>query len=189
MSKIIPLAVAAAALGACATVPKSLQGEYPTSTPKTTQAAGQAVRWGGEVIAVEPKAGATCIEILARQLGSTTRPLATDRSDGRFYACQSGFLEPGDYPKGREVTVIGRVDGTITGRVGEFDYVYPKVDATTIHLWPVRAERVAGYGPGFHDPFWGPWGGRGYYGNWWYQPRPIIIVKPTPPPPPSSGKR
>lgn len=185
MLKILPVVLVAATLGACATVPKPLQGEYPASTPKSAPSAGQAVRWGGEIIKVEPKSGTTCVEVLARQLGQTSRPIATDRSDGRFVACQNGFIEPGDYPAGREVTVIGRLNGSVTGRIGEFDYVYPRVDASTIYLWPKRVERVASYGPGFNDPFWGgPWGWGGYggYGGYWGNPRPIIIVKPNPPP-------
>lgn len=196
MLKILPVVLVAAGLGACVTVPKPLQGEYPPTTPKSAPSAGQAVRWGGEIIEVEPKAGQTCIEVLARELGPTTRPIATDRSDGRFVACQDGFVEPGDYPKGRELTVIGRLDGTVTGRVGEFDYVYPRVAASTMYLWPRRAERVAAYGPGFYDPSWGsPWGWSGGfggyygYGGYWGGPRPIIIVKPTPPPAPPPGKR
>lgn len=193
MLKVLSVVVIAAGLGACATIPTPLQGEYAPTKPRTAPSAGQSVRWGGEIIKVEPKANSTCIEVLARELGPTARPIATDRSDGRFFACQAGFIEPGDYPNGREVTVIGRVDGTINGRIGEFDYVYPRVEASTVYLWPRRVERVATYGPGFNDPFWGsPWGWGGgfggYYGNYWGGPRPVIIVKPRPAPPPPRNR-
>lgn len=194
MLKLLPAAVAALALGACATVPVPLQGSFVASTPKAAPEVGETVRWGGEVIGVEPKSNTTCVEVLAHELGSTARPIDTKHSAGRFLACQSGFIEPGDYPKGREVTVIGRLSGTVTGRVGEFDYVYPRVAATTMYLWPKRVPRGSGYGPGFYDPFWGgPWGWNGGFGNGYYGyggPRPIIIVKPrSPPPPPPSMQR
>ncbi|MFZ2236238.1 MAG: Slp family lipoprotein [Dokdonella sp.] len=184
------LFVAAGLLGltACATVPAPLQGNFVASTPRAAPAVGETVRWGGEVIRVEPKTSTTCVEVLGHELGSTARPVDTDRSNGRFMACQNGFIEPGDYPKGREVTVIGRLSGTVTGRVGEFDYVYPRVAASTIYLWPKRVQRVAGYGSGFYDPFWGsPWGWNGGFGygfGYPYGQRPIIIVKPRPPAPP-----
>ncbi|MEO7916771.1 MAG: Slp family lipoprotein [Dokdonella sp.] len=194
MLKYLSVAVALLSLGACATVPASLQGKYVASTPRAAPPIGETVRWGGEVIKVEPKADTTCLEVLAHELGGTARPIDTDRSAGRFIACQDGFIEPGDYPKGREVTVVGRLSGTVTGRVGEFDYVYPRVAADTMYLWPKRSQRATGYGPGFYDPFWGPWGGYGgygfgggYYGG--FGPRPIIIVKPRHHAPPAGGRR
>ena len=190
------LIVATGLLGltACATIPAPLQGNFVASTPRAAPNVGETVRWGGEVISVDPKMGTTCIEVLGHELGSTARPIETDRSNGRFMACQEGFIEPGDYPKGREVTVIGRLSGTMTGRVGEFDYVYPRVAASTIYLWAKRTQRVAGYGPGFYDPFWGGMGGwnggfgyGGYYG--FGGPRPIIIVNPKPHAPPPQMKQ
>ena len=197
MFKPLIVVTATLALGACATVPAPLQGNYIASTPRAAPQVGETVRWGGEIIKVEPKENNTCVEILAHEFGSSTRPIDTDRSAGRFIACQNGFIEPGDYPKGREVTVIGRLSGTVTGRIGEFDYVYPRVAASTMYLWPKRVQRVSTYGPGFYDPFWGgPWGwngGFGYGGYYGYGgPRPIIIVKPRnppPPPPPSLQRR
>ena len=144
MLKLLIVAAGLLGLTACATVPVPLQGNFVASTPRATPEDGETVRWGGEVLRVEPKTGTTCVEVLGHALGSTARPIDTDRSNGRFMACQNGFIEPGDYPKGREVTVIGRLSGTVTGRVGEFDYVYPRVAASTMYLWPKRVQRIAG---------------------------------------------
>ena len=62
---------------------------------------GQQVRWGGEIINVEPRADATCFEVLSRELYSDARPSNhRDRSDGRFVCLQQGFLRPGSLREG-----------------------------------------------------------------------------------------
>ena len=166
-------------LAGCATVPAPLAGnDFAATTPQQAvaqNASGQRVRWGGEIIKVEPRA---------------------DRGQGRFVACKQGFLDPAEYPMGRDVTVVGAIDGSERHKVGDYDYTFAKVDASEVYLWPKRAD----YPPGYYDPFWGPcygdpfWGsgwsncGRwGWGGGYWGGP-PVVIVRPNPPPPPKSGK-
>jgi outer membrane lipoprotein len=55
--------------------------------------------------------------------------------------------------------VIGTIEGTRSGKVDDYDYLFPVVRAEAIHLWPERAEeRDVYYGVG---PYWSPfyWGG------------------------------
>lgn len=175
-SQLLAIAVLGGALGACATVPQPLQGQYTALTPREAvngSADGQNVRWGGEIIKVEPKATMTCFEVLARRLDTAARPMQRDASDGRFIACRSGFYDPEEFERGREITVVGRLTGTDRGKVGEYEYTYPHVAADTIYLWPKRPLVVRtpdydpwryGYGPygpwGWGGPYWGPfWGG------------------------------
>ncbi|MEO8459092.1 MAG: Slp family lipoprotein [Dokdonella sp.] len=186
------LALIATGLVSCASVPTSLQGQFASDTPAQAVRSGaavpiaQSVRWGGEIIKVDPGQNTTCFEVLGRQLDATARPIKRDASEGRFVACKEGFYDPEVYTRGREVTVVGALNGTKVGRVGEFDYTYPKVDANTVYLWPPKRERTefygypGFYGPGFYDPFWGgPFGWGPYFGG----PR-VIVVHPTAPPPP-----
>jgi outer membrane lipoprotein len=179
----------ALALGACATVPAPLQGQFPPTTPRDAAnvAASGPVRWGGEIINVEPRAGETCFEVLARALDSTARPVSRDPSDGRFIACRNGFYDPEEFKKGRDITIVGQLNGTEKGKVGEFDYTYPRVAADTVYLWPERS-LYASY-PYYYDP-WGPWWGYGPYwgGPYWGGPT-IIVRQPhsSPPPPPKTG--
>ena len=164
-------ALLGASLGACVTVPKPLQGQYSNATPRDAAAAdgGQAVRWGGEIIKVEPKADITCFEVLSRKLDATARPMTRDPSEGRFIACRSGFYDPEEFERGRELTIVGRVTGTDRGKVGDYDYSYPHVAADAIYLWPKRPLVVRepydpwryGYGP------YGPWGWGPYWGPYW----------------------
>jgi len=91
MRHSLPVIALAAALGGCATVPHEIAGDnFAAVTPEqavSQNAAGQRVRWGGEIINVEPRADATCFEVLSRELYSDARPSNHhDHSDGRFVA-------------------------------------------------------------------------------------------------------
>ena len=56
---------------------------------------------------------------------------------------------------GRELTVVGTLHGTLSQKVGDYDYTYPRVEADAVYLWPKRVP-MQRYSPGFYDPFWGP---------------------------------
>ena len=158
----IPL-LAAAALAACATSPVPLQGQYLPITPHEAAAresTGAAVRWGGRIVAVEPKSNQTCFEMISTRLDASGRPRwASDEVGGRFIACRTGFYDPALFEKNREVTFAGRIDGYETRKIGGYDYRFPRVDAEVVYLWPARErvdviERPVPFG-------WGGWG-------WWY---------------------
>ena len=160
----IVLAIATLMLAGCATAPRPLQGEFSAASPADAVAPGTIVRWGGEVVTVEPKPDVTCLQILSRELSTSGRPRQNDRSAGRFVACRQGFYDPAVFEPGREVTVTGEVSGTESRRIGEYEYPLPRVDAEVIYLWPERPDYVAypAFGP---SPFWYP----GYYGGY-YRP-------------------
>lgn len=191
--RILILAAASAALGACATMPQPLQGNYanvPTSAAQQGDAGGAQVRWGGEIIKTEPGPEETCFYILSRPLDSQARPRvgSSGESQGRFVACHPGFYDPEVFTRGRELTVTGTLHGTVSHKVGEYEYAYPRVEANVVYLWPKRPVYVnTPYPPGFYDPFWGPgWGPWGYGGYpYWGGPRVIVVHRPPPPPPPS----
>lgn len=172
MSFLRPLAVTglAIALGACATAPKPLQGQFPGVTPRDAVVGvqtGAQVRWGGRIVETKPGANNTCFEMISAPLSATGRPQSDtpDATDGRFIACRAGFYDPAIFSKGREVTFVGRVSGTETTRIGEYDYRLPKVDADVVYLWPkVREVQVRPYP--YYDPFWGPGPGWGWGPRW-----------------------
>jgi outer membrane lipoprotein len=163
-------------LGACATAPKPLQGQFPTVTPRdatTGVQAGAQVRWGGRIVETKPGADSTCFQMISSPLSATGRPTrdTPDATDGRFVACRAGFYDPAIFAEGREVTFIGRVDGMENTRIGDYDYRLPRVTADVVYLWPqVREVEVRSYpSPFYYDPFWGPgWGpGWGPRRGWW----------------------
>jgi outer membrane lipoprotein len=127
---------------ACARPPKHLAGEYARVSVDEARAAprkGEAVRWGGLIVSMKPEKAQTCFEVAAFALDREARPRPSDESPGRFVACAPDFYEPSVYTPGREVTVVGALNGTTVRKVGEFDYTYPRVDASIVHLWPERA--------------------------------------------------
>ncbi|TDJ33440.1 MAG: hypothetical protein E2O56_03730 [Gammaproteobacteria bacterium] len=175
-------------LTACASTPVPLRGKFPPVTPLDAQQnppRGTTVRWGGGIIAVEPGANDTCVEILARPLESWARPQATTANFGRFLACTRGFLDPEIFRRNRDITIVGQVTGIEHRPVGDFDYPYPRVRATEMYLWAPRVRVWSPYwGPGWGRWGWGPgwggwgpgWGHRGPYRGWgawgWYYPYP-----------------
>ncbi|HUH32288.1 MAG TPA: Slp family lipoprotein [Rhodanobacter sp.] len=190
-----PLALvgALALVGGCATIPQPLQGTYTnvsTSGAQQGGAGGEHVRWGGEIIKTEPGAQQTCFYLLSRPLDKQARPLTgtSGESDGRFVACRAGFYDPEVFVRGRELTVTGTLHGTVSQKVGDYDYAYPRVEADIVYLWPKRVP-VTRYPAGYYDPFWGAgfgpyWGGPWGY-PYWNAPRVIVVRPRTPPPPPA----
>jgi len=191
VDKPLFLILSSMALTACAAAPVSLRGEFTQLNPTQSASeahAGERVRWGGEIIGVEPGKASTCFEILAHELDASARPRRSDTSEGRFIACRAGFYDPEVFVKGRELTVTGRLDGTQTGQVGQFDYTYPKVAADTIYLWPRRPVVVTQRNAWpFYDPFWGPGYGP-YWRSGFWGPPPIVILKPDPTPEPDTRR-
>ena len=168
--QILPVLALATLLGACATVPAPLQGQFSPVQPEESaarQTPGEAVRWGGRIVDIHTEKLYTCFEIVGVPLDSSSRPRRVDESTGRFLACRNGFYEPEVFAEGRELTVSGHIDGYETRKIGEYDYRYPRVAADVVYLWPERSE----YDDHFHhyDPWgwgwgWGP--GWGWYGRW-----------------------
>lgn len=173
--RLIPATTAllALGLGGCATVPPQIAGQdFAALTPQqaaSENAHGPRVRWGGEIIHVEPRSDSTCLEVLSRELYADARPNRRGESNGRFIACGKGFYDPAIYTKGRDVTVVGKLAGTERRKVGEYDYTYAQVDADGVYLWPKR-EYVGYYDPWwpYYDPIWGS------YPGWWVSP--VIVV-------------
>lgn len=174
MWKFIAITTSALLLGACATVPQPLTGQFANVSPKTaaTATTNQHVRWGGAIVETVPGPTQTCIYALSRPLDSSARPYASGPSSGRFVACHKGFYDPEIFTKDRQITVTGVLEGTLTRKVGNYDYPYPRVAADVIYLWPMRAVDRGDLRYPYYDPFWSPL----RWGPGWY-PRSVIIVE------------
>lgn len=99
---------------------------------------GRTVIYSGTILnAVNTSAG-TELTIIQHPSMPGYRPETRDRSDGRFLALDSRFLDPALYSPGREITVAGVVDGKQTLPVGETKFDYPVLRVRELHLWKSR---------------------------------------------------
>ncbi|KAF1709908.1 hypothetical protein CSC70_09455 [Pseudoxanthomonas kalamensis DSM 18571] len=158
-------------LSACASVPQPLQGDFAQVSPRDSVASAQpgaTVRWGGSIIETVPGQDNTCFQLISRPLNNSGRPDsgASDATDGRFIACRAGFYDPAVFAEGREITVIGRIDGYQDTKIGDYDYRLPRVTADVIYLWPEVSEVRTRYP--YYDPFWGPYWGPYWGPRWWW---------------------
>ena len=158
-------------LNACASqVPLNIR-EAPAGNPSleqvranTTDYLGQQVRWGGTIIETGNREATTLLTVLGRPLYKGGKPKFTDDSAGRFIAIVPAFLDPQVYAPDRQVTFTGSLLRTETGKVGDYPYTYPVIQADTWYLWPVNTAWPWGYpSPGWRDPwYYDPWYPYGY---------------------------
>jgi outer membrane lipoprotein len=154
----IGLIIAFAMTGGCASKPPEAISKIPADNPSLAdvrldidQYIGAEVRWGGEISKVENKADQTWIEIVRRQLWGDGKPKTSGKSDGRFIASFTGFVDPVVYEVGRLLTVVGTIENRIERPIGEYDYVFPVVSVEGSYLW--KATTVAQY-PNYPPPWW-----------------------------------
>lgn len=178
MRQICSALILAGSLGACATTPKPIvEGPLSPLTPEAARenrgiGSNERVRWGGEILAVDSGENQTCFEILSHQLDASGRPNDGEPTDGRFLACDEGFYDPAIYSKERELTVVGTLQQPETRKIGDHDYVYPRLQIEKLYLWP----RISQYRYDYYDPFWGgPYYGfgYGYYNPFFFRGRPF----------------
>jgi len=162
------LLAALISLQACSHVPQQLRDGPPVSpTPVEVRAdivqhIGTTVRWGGTIAKIDNQPTNSLLELVSRPLSSSGRPQETDASNGRFLVLIEGFLDPIVYAAGRELTVIGQVQGLEQRTIGEYRYNYPMLHAQQYYLWQPRQSLQP-------DPFYYPaypWP-RHPYGHYW----------------------
>ena len=164
ISRFLMIALACLFVAACATRPQPLTGEFPDFYPDQTtdRSVNATVRWGGTLVEARPEADRTCLEVVASELDRNYRPVISDYARGRFIACRDKFLEPETFQPGRQVTIIGRLSQFSDGRVGEFVYRYPVLDAEVVYLWPQQFHGGY-YHPYYYHPYYYPWYPYGFH--------------------------
>ena len=105
---------------------------------------GEIVILGGKVIETRGYPTFSEITVLQLPLGKRDRPQDGDRSDGRYLARSEQFLDPAIYREGSLLTVVGRLIGSEVRSIGEFQYVYPVVEAIEIKAWPQARKALPG---------------------------------------------
>ncbi|MFV0575636.1 MAG: Slp family lipoprotein [Vibrio sp.] len=148
-------------VSACATLPPELETTQPLITDYqqwSTQLANSKqsdlktssdVRMGGVISKLTNLEDSTRLEIVNLPISSTGRPALDVEPEGRFVAYIKGFLDPVAYKEGRLITVQGKSKPTEKGKVGQYDYQFPVIEASAHHLWQIKTTTY------IDDPFWG----------------------------------
>jgi outer membrane lipoprotein len=151
-------------LAGCASLPEPLRVDTDARAPTPgavaaapAEFAESVVRWGGTVVALTHQAESTLLELVARPLDRDARPISERPSTGRFLAVVPGFVEPADVTGDWLVTVSGVVEGVVSGQLGEYVYMYPRLRVIGLHRWSPLPAWPPGY---WTDRYWhGPWSG------------------------------
>lgn len=156
--------MAAAALGSGCAAPiskemlKDVDESVTLDRVRATPAAyeGRHILWTGIILDTQPQEKSTVIEILERPADRQRRPMNVDATRGRFLARWSGFLDPAVFSQGREITVAGKISGSESSLIGEYEYTYPVVNMSEYHLWSPEIESYSTPYPPypFYDPWW-----------------------------------
>lgn len=167
-------------LSACVSIPQKLQlPEDLTAVPfkqlkeSTTDFIGEKARWGGVIASVKNLKNSTVIEVVNFPLGLNAKPKAKNDTLGRFKIYHPGLLDPIIYKRGLSVTAVGTISAAEAGKIGEFDYNFPVLQAEHIHLWKhkpqvnIRVER---------DPFAYDHFGWSHHPRYFYQ-RPYTRIR------------
>lgn len=142
-------------LSGCATTPpfseKALLSVNRDLTPEQAlKGAAQDVQvlWGGVIIGAENLSDHTDLNVLFFPLDKSQRPDMDKPPHNRFIARYKGYLESMVYAPGREVTILGSVQGIEDGKIGDAPYRFPVLKADKIHLWPMGQDSKVRFGVG-----------------------------------------
>lgn len=136
LALLLPMVLAACASGPLEAPDDPAEQVAPRAVSGDNLPSGEQV-WGGVIAHVDNRAEATFIEVVSYPL-SRQEPQTRQSTTGRFRLRVEGFADPVDYRAGRRITGVGTVTGVEDGRIGELDYVFPVLDAHSVHLWPER---------------------------------------------------
>jgi outer membrane lipoprotein len=135
---------------------------YGALASRPDESRGKIVLLGGTIVQTVPKPTETEIEVVQKPVSTSGEPYLTDKSEGRYLVVVDRFLDPAIYSAGRDVTVAGKVQSSVTRRLGEIDYRYPVIGALELYLWknPLSSQAYP-----YPYPYSYP-----YYRRWWLYP-------------------
>jgi outer membrane lipoprotein len=139
-------------LTGCAVMPKEMTREAAPQRPfvelvqESEKFIGRTVILGGYIVSVENQQNGTKIVAVQAPLGIGQQPKAKDLSKGRLIVEHDGFLDPEVYTKDRVITVGGIMSGSSKTDQSQLPYLYIRIRAQELHLWPIVKSRP--------DPYW-----------------------------------
>ena len=147
------LALSVFGMAGCASKPIDIDDDTIALEPVTaSQVASDpglargTVLWGGTLVGAANLESGSQLEVLAYPLDRTQRPQVDRPSRGRFIVASADYLETVDFSEGRQVTVLGDLDGLEEVTIGQARRRLPVVQAGQLHLWTGTGPRAR---PGF----------------------------------------
>lgn len=160
MQTVLALVVSLVIAGCASRYPQPIRTEATDLVPfsqalrSSAELEGRTARWGGVIANIENSADATRIELVHFRLNGYGRPQIEDDSEGRFIVYLDRFVDPEIYKEGRSLTALGQISSSEEGKIGEFNYVYPVLQATGVELWRPQQQRdQIGVGYYYYDPY------------------------------------
>jgi outer membrane lipoprotein len=96
---------------------------------------GKVVLLGGQILSSKVQSNETWVEVLQRPLSSGQKPQNTDVSYGRFIVHFPDFRDPAVYAPGRQITILGEVQGREVLPLDGTTYAYPLLAPREAYLW------------------------------------------------------
>lgn len=147
MKKLFTAVMALAMVG-CSSVPDEIATEnedalvsYKVAKHQGEKVVGEPARWGGVIADVRNAEDHTVLEIVSFPLKRWGRPEVSDNSQGRFLAVVNDFVDPDVYKPGRSMSFLGQIGEPQQGKIDEYIYTYPVIEARGYHLWSVEREK------------------------------------------------
>ena len=144
-----------AALSACAVTPPypedMLRAVDRAMTPEQAvkeTARDVQVMWGGVIIKAANTSDHTDFTVLFYPLDQSQRPDLDQKPRSRFLVRYPAYLETMVYAPGREVTILGSLQGIEEGKVGDAPYTFAVLKADKVHLWPIGDDSKVHFGVG-----------------------------------------
>lgn len=112
---------------------------------------GETIQWGGLILDARRVKNETLLEVSQWPTDFRGMPQDTGFSDGRFLALNKTPLDAFIFEKGRTVTIVGKIQGTLT--IEEPGHSYPLIRIKEIHPWPGKG-KDSEYNRYY---YWAPW--------------------------------
>jgi outer membrane lipoprotein len=147
-------------LSACGGVPSGVlkqvdQGlTFEDAKTEPERHRGKVFLLGGTVDIRSDSPGATRILIHQHPLDSRNRPHVTAPSEGEFWVVVSPPVDPARYPKGKQVTVVGKLSGVESVADSKPMRLIPFFKALFVHPWERSSRSPNGlpYDPNYLEP-------------------------------------
>ncbi len=129
-------------LGACTSLPQAMKDAHVVDVTNVQVSQNidshkdVSVRWGGIIIEVQNEENFSLVQALFYPLNYLGRPKLGRPHGGLFVFKSTEFLDPEVYVIGKEITVVGILNGGIKLTAGEEVIQVPLLLSTAIHLWP-----------------------------------------------------